>query len=77
MFKDAIAPVMHPLSAGTIGACMLRAIYGISGDEALDRVQRSYDTRKDMYEDGTARLSPETEQQRHFVRSFEFSRVRS
>ena len=33
--------------AGTVGACLLAHLYGITADEALERVQRAFDTRKD------------------------------
>lgn len=51
--------------AGTVGACLLAQLYGILADEALERVQRSFDTRKDE-----GRPSPETDEQREFVRRF-------
>ncbi|KAJ9529462.1 hypothetical protein QJQ45_013819 [Haematococcus lacustris] len=51
--------------AGTVGACLLCAAYGISADEALLRVQRAFDTRQDNKE-----LSPETAEQREFVKTF-------
>ena len=41
------------------------AAYGLSADEALLRVQRAFDTRRD-----NNRLSPETEEQRALVRAF-------
>ena len=58
--------------AGTIGACLLKAAYGIDGDEALQRVQRSFGTRNEMNFDGTLRKSPETSEQLQFVRSFQY-----
>ncbi len=33
--------------AGTVGACLLARMYGLGAEEALDRVQRAYSTRKD------------------------------
>lgn len=33
--------------AGTVGATLLAHLYGLSADEALERVQRAFDTRKD------------------------------
>ena len=63
--------------AGTVGAClylMLRYKDGASFDvnaatqEALALVQRGYDTR--VGEDGGGSRSPETEEQREFVRAF-------
>lgn len=33
--------------AGLVGACLLAALYGLGAEEALERVQRSFDTRKD------------------------------
>lgn len=37
----------------------------LSADEALERVQRAFDTRRD-----NERLSPETDEQRQLVRAF-------
>lgn len=34
--------------AGTIGACFLGLAYGLQAKEALERVQRAYDTRQDI-----------------------------
>eukprot|EP00197_Chlamydomonas_leiostraca_P006335 CAMPEP_0202865850 /NCGR_PEP_ID=MMETSP1391-20130828/6550_1 /ASSEMBLY_ACC=CAM_ASM_000867 /TAXON_ID=1034604 /ORGANISM="Chlamydomonas leiostraca, Strain SAG 11-49" /LENGTH=302 /DNA_ID=CAMNT_0049545731 /DNA_START=42 /DNA_END=950 /DNA_ORIENTATION=+ len=51
--------------AGTVGAIMLALGYGVSVDEALERVQRSFNTRQDNKE-----RSPETDEQHAFVRSF-------
>ncbi|KIY95054.1 MAP kinase phosphatase 6 [Monoraphidium neglectum] len=51
--------------AGTVGACLLAQMYGLSADEALERVQRAFDTRRD-----NERLSPETDEQRQLVRAF-------
>lgn len=51
--------------AGTVGSCLLAHLYGMSADEALARVQRAFDTRKDG-----GRRSPETDGQHAFVRSF-------
>ena len=31
--------------AGTMAACILVSLYGLTGQEALDRVQLAYDTR--------------------------------
>lgn len=50
---------------GLVGACFLAATYGLSADEALERVQRAFDTRKD-----DQRRSPETDQQHQMVRDF-------
>jgi hypothetical protein len=55
--------------AGTIGAALLGAMYGLSAEEALVRVQRGFDTRKDEQ-----RRSPETDEQRAFVKRFIESR---
>ena len=33
--------------AGTMGACLLTALHGLSADEALERVQRAFATRGD------------------------------
>ncbi len=33
--------------AGTVGACALADLYGLSADDALARVQRAFDTRGD------------------------------
>jgi alanine transaminase len=52
--------------AGLVGACLLVAAYGLSAEEALLRVQRAFDTRRD-----NGRLSPETDEQRELVRAFE------
>lgn len=52
--------------AGTVGACLLAALYGVSADEALQRVQRAFDTRADAQR----AASPETEAQVRFVRDF-------
>ncbi|MEW5305002.1 MAG: hypothetical protein WDW36_007574 [Sanguina aurantia] len=51
--------------AGTVGACLLAALYNIPAEQALARVQRAFDTRKDM-----TRRSPETDEQLAFVREF-------
>lgn len=51
--------------AGTVGACLLAAAYGLSEKEALERVQRAFDTRRDEN-----RRSPETEAQLAFVRDY-------
>uniref|UniRef100_A0A383V636 Tyrosine specific protein phosphatases domain-containing protein n=1 Tax=Tetradesmus obliquus TaxID=3088 RepID=A0A383V636_TETOB len=50
---------------GLVGACFLAATYGVSADEALERVQRAFDTRKD-----NERRSPETDEQHAMVRKF-------
>ncbi len=34
--------------AGTLGACLLGYIYGLSAEEALMRVQRAFDTRTEI-----------------------------
>lgn len=34
--------------AGTLGACLLARIYGMPADEALQRVQRAFDTRTEI-----------------------------
>lgn len=52
--------------AGLVGACLLVAAYGLSADEALLRVQRAFDTRRD-----NDRRSPETDAQHALVRAFE------
>lgn len=51
--------------AGTVGACLLGQAWGLSADEALERVQRAFATRQD-----TKERSPETDQQREFVRQY-------
>lgn len=51
--------------AGTTGACLLGKMYSLSADEALDRVQRAFDTRRDG-----GRRSPETASQQTFVKEF-------
>lgn len=51
--------------AGTIGACFLVYSFGLTAEDALQRVQRAYDTR------GGAGISPETDDQAEFVREFE------
>jgi hypothetical protein len=51
--------------AGTIGACVLGRMYGLDAEEALERVQRSFDTRNDG-----GRKSPETDEQVALVRNF-------
>ena len=48
--------------AGLVGACLLVRAYGISAEEALKRVQTSFDTRND-----TERRSPQTEEQIQLV----------
>ncbi|KAL4538911.1 hypothetical protein Ndes2437A_g01903 [Nannochloris sp. 'desiccata'] len=50
--------------AGTIGAALLAKLYGVDADEALERVQRAFDTRSEQ------RQSPETPQQHTFVKDF-------
>jgi hypothetical protein len=51
--------------AGTVGAALLAKLYGIDADEALERVQRAFDTRKDEN-----RKSPETPGQIEFIKDF-------
>lgn len=51
--------------AGTVGACILGKLYGVGGEEALERVQRAFDTRNDG-----GRKSPETEEQRNLVMKY-------
>eukprot|EP01026_Neomeris_dumetosa_P022316 TRINITY_DN19249_c0_g2_i1.p1 TRINITY_DN19249_c0_g2~~TRINITY_DN19249_c0_g2_i1.p1 ORF type:complete len:254 (-),score=8.52 TRINITY_DN19249_c0_g2_i1:392-1153(-) len=51
--------------AGTVGACLLAKLYGVSTVEALARIQRAFDTRRDG-----GRQSPETKEQRVFVNCF-------
>ena len=51
--------------AGTVGTTLLAKLYGMDADEALERVQRAFDTRKDEQ-----RKSPETPEQHTFVRNF-------
>ncbi|KAL4423893.1 hypothetical protein ABPG75_001194 [Micractinium tetrahymenae] len=58
--------------AGTVGACLLAQLYGMPADEALERIQRSFDTRKDG-----GRRSPETDEQHEFVRRFIAEMVRA
>ncbi|KAK9866935.1 hypothetical protein WJX84_005659 [Apatococcus fuscideae] len=50
--------------AGTLGACLLARLYGVSAEEALQRVQRAFDTRTEIAN------SPETQEQRRFVTNF-------
>lgn len=50
---------------GLVGACFLAATYGLSAEEALERVQRAFDTRKD-----SERRSPETDEQHKMVKDF-------
>ena len=50
--------------SGTVGACLLQAAYGVSVEESLARVQRSYGTR------GDAQRSPDTDAQLEFVKQF-------
>jgi len=61
--------------AGTVGACVLGRMYGMSADEALERVQRAFSTRDDRWEEGTElagaiRPSPETAEQIALVRQY-------
>ncbi|GAX75232.1 hypothetical protein CEUSTIGMA_g2677.t1 [Chlamydomonas eustigma] len=51
--------------AGTVGACMLQRMYGVSVDESLERVQRAFSTRGDVQY-----KSPETDEQFEFVRNY-------
>jgi alanine transaminase len=51
--------------AGTVGACLLGKAWGVPAAEALARVQRSFDTRRDG-----GRLSPETDEQRQYVERY-------
>eukprot|EP01023_Acetabularia_acetabulum_P054056 TRINITY_DN6070_c0_g1_i1.p1 TRINITY_DN6070_c0_g1~~TRINITY_DN6070_c0_g1_i1.p1 ORF type:complete len:246 (-),score=28.98 TRINITY_DN6070_c0_g1_i1:165-902(-) len=51
--------------AGTAGACLISQLYGLSSVEALTRIQRAFDTRKDG-----GRSSPETDQQKNFVKEY-------
>jgi len=51
--------------AGTVGACMLQKVYGLSVEESLERVQRAFSTRGDVQY-----KSPETDEQFEFVRKF-------
>lgn len=51
--------------AGTIGTTLLAKLYGMGADEAFERVQRAFDTRKDEQ-----RRSPETPDQHRFVKEF-------
>ena len=44
---------------------MLAEFYGIDAEQALQRVQRAFDTRFDE-----GRPSPETQEQRNFVRQY-------
>jgi len=52
--------------AGTVGACLLGKLYGLSADEAIARVQRAFITRGDTKYD----RSPETDEQHALVRSY-------
>lgn len=51
--------------AGMVGTALLAELYAMGADEALERVQRAFDTRQDE-----GRRSPETVEQRAFVRQF-------
>lgn len=51
--------------AGVVGAALLVKLYGISADEALERVQSAFETRND-----TERRSPQTDEQIQFVKDF-------
>lgn len=51
--------------AGTVGSTLLAKLYGIDAEEALERVQRAFDTRQDEQ-----RRSPETPEQHKFVQEF-------
>jgi protein-tyrosine phosphatase len=55
--------------AGTVGACLLALMWGVPVPEALERVQRAFDTRKDEQ-----RRSPETDEQHAFVKEYVESR---
>lgn len=55
--------------AGIVGALLLAQMYGIDADEALARVQRAFDTRRDGQ-----RRSPETNQQHEYVKKWISSR---
>lgn len=50
--------------AGTVGAALLASMYNLTAEEALERIQRAFDTRKD-----NGRRSPETDEQIEFVRA--------
>lgn len=50
--------------AGTVGAVLLASAYGLSADEALERVQRAYSCRQDPERS----KSPETDEQFAFIR---------
>lgn len=54
------------VSVGMIGACLLASLYDLHGDEALRRIQKAFNTRGD----DVGRCSPETMEQREFVRKF-------
>lgn len=51
--------------AGTVGAALLAKAYGVGADEALERVQRAFDTRLDDKD-----RSPETDEQHALVRAY-------
>lgn len=51
--------------AGTVGAAFLASLYGLSAEQALERVQKAFDTRNDG-----GRKSPETNEQIEFVTDF-------
>lgn len=51
--------------AGTVGACVLGKMYGLSAKESLERVQRAFDTRNDG-----GRRSPETDEQHALVSAY-------
>jgi len=50
---------------GTVAACLLGSMYGLSADEALQRVQRAFSTRNDNKE-----RSPETDEQHALVKAY-------
>ena len=50
--------------AGTVGAALLMAAYGVEADEALLRVQRAFYTRGN-----NQKRCPETDEQFRFIRS--------
>ncbi len=48
-----------------MAACLLAKVYGVGAEEALERVQRAFDTRRD-----DNRRSTETPEQYAFVRRY-------
>jgi hypothetical protein len=57
--------------AGVAGAALLAELHALGQEEALERVARAFATRRDVDEEtGERYTSPQTEEQREFVRTF-------